>query len=122
MREIKFRAWLPGIEKMTYAHSLEELMGWNIEKWTHGTAVWMQYTGLKDRNGKEIYESDIVKLEGLNGDVWIVFIDGYGPNLRDGLHEDAEWYDNGDYYQGAQFDLEKAEVIGNIYENKELIP
>jgi len=63
MREIKFRIWLPGIKKMTYPHTIEELMNWGTKDWTNGTAEFLQYTGLKDKNGKgrEIYEADVYR-------------------------------------------------------------
>jgi len=53
MREIKFRAWDKDLHKM-------------YNKWTvipddDRSHILMQYTGLKDKNGKEIYEGDIVK-------------------------------------------------------------
>jgi hypothetical protein len=41
MREIKFRAWLPGINRMTYPHTLDELMNWGTKKEDNGTAVWL---------------------------------------------------------------------------------
>lgn len=53
-REIKFRAWLPAIEKMTYAHTLEELMNWNTNPKDNGLAIWLQYTGLKDFEDNEL--------------------------------------------------------------------
>lgn len=77
---------------------------------------------VNDKLGNGIYENDIIELGGDNGDIWLVQIDGYGPFLVDRVDSDSqEYYDNGDYYQGQQFNLEKAKVIGNIYQNKELI-
>lgn len=60
MREIKFRAWLPTIEKMC-----EPL---DIESWTkvnpqYSKMIWLEFTGLLDKNGKEIYEGDIISYE-----------------------------------------------------------
>lgn len=64
MREIKFRAWAKGefdesimLDWETFRHSIAEWIG-NEER----GCVLMQYTGLEDKNGKEIYEGDIVRL------------------------------------------------------------
>ena len=75
MREIKFRAWDKIINEWVY-FTLEELCNevgdFSIMK------NWCQYTGLKDNNGKEIFEGDIVVEEFWNGG------DGISePNERD---------------------------------------
>ena len=110
MREIKFRAWLPSIKKMTYNHPLEELLGWNLNITDSETPIWLQYTGLKDKNGKEIYEGDVLNIYQY-GHVVAEFAEGcYGA-----------W----DHYGFSPFRSTLfgcgGEVIGNFYENPELM-
>jgi uncharacterized phage protein (TIGR01671 family) len=87
-----------------------------------------QYTGLKDKNSKEIYEGDIVRAE--NGEIFTV---------KYGEHNTSEWNDNyelGFYVESnSEEEISKAirtdiifwvkhrklEVIGNIYENQDLL-
>jgi len=72
MREIKFRAWDERNEEMIYkptlfdSHNFKEKLGcalelnWHIQNTIGFFGALMQYTGLKDKNGKEIYEGDIL--------------------------------------------------------------
>jgi uncharacterized phage protein (TIGR01671 family) len=70
----------------------------------------MQYTGLKDKNGKEIYEQDILKNIDLNG---IVFVMEWVKNSY-GLVDRNNKYITGIYSN-------KCKIIGNIYENPEIL-
>jgi uncharacterized phage protein (TIGR01671 family) len=77
----------------------------------------MQYTGLHDKNGKEIYEGDIVKFENIKAKIIYGFcgfefewIDGYTDKIR--LCKTEPLFKNVSLI---------FEVIGNIYENPELL-
>lgn len=77
--------------------------------------VLMQYTGLKDKNGKLIYEGDIVfwfKQSGVVEYSNANFAAGYQVSGRIGF-----WYD----CEGQRFPWNEVEVIGNLYENSELL-
>jgi len=112
MREIKFRAWDNNLRLLINIFTLyNEGTGSVIPQTEQHSAttgneryVLMQYTGLKDKNGKEIYEGDVCgKVLPYNRDFEI-------DNTPSQWHSLIEF--------GS---LEDLEVIGNIYENPELL-
>lgn len=115
MKEIKFRAW-KSWRKPTMLYSGQFDIKWSAEDGryqaidrTRFDSQWdmplMQYTGLKDKNGKEIYEGDIVQLAQFIIEVkWV---------------NEFSRFTNKDDYTG--FFPKNIEVIGNIYENPELL-
>ena len=129
MREIKFRAW-DKYEKEWLYLDLYSGVPFN-GKGSYCTNV-SQYTELKDKNGKEIYEGDVVKLhETIDRHETIGYIDyERGTYLicleleknKYGYKEKYECWDDGehDWYSLENEDFDTYEVIGNIYENPEL--
>jgi uncharacterized phage protein (TIGR01671 family) len=127
MREIKFRAWVvEEFEEDGNTPKTFKMHEWNPYFFSDSSAVTsygdefpdpddpcvilMQYTGLKDKNGKEIYESDIVNID-------------YGNTI---VRAEVEYCICG--FRGTTdsdaWELDgyvNIEIIGNIYENPELL-
>ena len=110
-RTIKFREW-DGFS-MNYEPNISMVSTACINERFEDNDF-MQFTGLIDKNGKEIYEGDIVRGYGTFMSV-IVFENGYfswdNPPICIDLDDPYEVYDTKDW----------AEVMGNIYENPDLL-
>ena len=120
MREIKFRSWCrptgryisenDGVDEFEgYGNPLDQLM----EALGDHEYIWEQWTGLKDKNGVEIYENDIIEYNGYRG---------VGEKIA--LERDVvKWVENIAGFRPAEkrWCALSVEVIGNMHQNPELL-
>lgn len=121
MRIIKFRAWNKSAKKMFDPHKITPLALNNDCAEIEGVFLpfredveLMQFTGLLDKQGKEIYEGDIVRLDGNPYEVfWDSDFTGFSMSFTG-----EECLGLGEQVIGESREVE---IIGNIYESPELL-
>lgn len=127
MRQIKFKAWDPLNQQMLNheqiifgSFEVEDIFGLDEDDWKFPKKMnllslllsscehhykLMQFTGLLDKNGREIYEGDVVQ-EGINKCEVLWGVSGWDPF---------------EYCGGGELNSNQCKIIGNIYENPNLL-
>lgn len=113
MRQIKFRVFDTFENKMIY-DDVASYISFNDDGVVNNRNIFgvthvMQFTGLHDKNGKEIYEGDIVKYMGVFGKI-DYFKDGFWINCS-----------TKGAYREIRDNHKHIEIIGNVHENKDLL-
>ena len=131
MRETKFRAWLKEEEKMVNVETMdftdktirclkknEFINAYLLRRVSFDDIELMQYTGLNDKNGTEIYERDIVLVKPGGISTWYKTVVEFKEGAFIASLIDGEDYI---YIFNRGFDSNDFEIIGNIYKNKNLL-
>ena len=122
-RIIKFRQWNPKKKIMFYDANFpfdgnEISINRQIELSQGIGTIWMQFTGLKDKNRKEIFEGDLLmeneyraypRLVKWDNDLGRWMLHGHNPKNKTS------------YRIGIRHKLKQSQIIGNLYENTELL-
>lgn len=121
MKEVRFRVWyeqggyMMPVETIDFKHKLINESG--VWRWFHEVDL-MQSTGLKDKNGVEIYEGDIVRFKFKN-ETRIGFVEYARSSFLINVGEII--CDNKIRHSFSNSSSEEHEVIGNVYQNKDLM-
>lgn len=132
-REIKYRAWLKAEKIMVTVEEInfyDETFAYIFDNYAEVEQEWieediqnvelLQYTGLKDKTGKDIYEGDIIRYfsEVMSKKEWICSVEVIGATFA--VRTGKKSYMDGSFLNRLSKD-EKLEIIGNIYENPNLL-
>lgn len=123
-REIKFRLWDKRINNW-FQYEAGFALSWDATEifddndHRHNMTddfVLMQFTGLLDKNGKEIYEGDILRIDGRQSPTQVFWVDSHGlwEHRSDGANNEP-------LYKVCHRLAMKAVIIGNVYANPELL-
>ena len=125
-RVIKFRAWDPKKKIMIYDNEDDSCRFWDGEEWSvlgminwllernsEDDYIFLQFTGFYDKNGKEIYDGDILKCDET------VMRVAWRYDLASFVLKSGEWaYDH--FFKEA-VEANQCKIIGNKFENPELL-
>jgi len=114
MRELKFRAWRPSSSDMMPNNDLLSII--DLSASLCGLAnpdevLWMQFTGLHDYDGVEMYEDDVAKVEGL-GKCVVAICPNYGVIFIDWEGQEVPVID-------CISEQDQFRIIGNVHHNPE---
>ena len=122
-REIKFRAWDKSCNKMRGISGLQDCFSLRSDGVCNEDYILLQYTGLKDKNGKEIYEGDIISdLVESDGELIQSKCQVYFDEMTCQFMLDCSAKQDLSFGTSLFQELEdfEYEIIGNIYENPDL--
>jgi len=129
-REIKFRVWLKNRDEMVYKGDGLYIDGFTGDIYIPhfenpnqldkmDDVILMQFTGLKDKNGKEIYEGDILMIEKYSDKPQVI---EWGEQFFESFYGMTGWKIKDSINYGFDsIEAKKSEVIGNIFESPELL-